>query len=73
MNAQTSLSIKYTMLRITVGTTTTHLVMWLRDSAMAYSATTVLPAEVCAATKTFCLDSICNMACFWKVSSSKGY
>lgn len=29
-----------------------HLVMCLMASAMAYSATTVLPAEVCAATKT---------------------
>ena len=34
----------------------------LNAAAMAYSATTVLPAEVCAETSTFSLRSTCTMA-----------
>ena len=41
-------------------------------SAKAYSATTVLPADVCAATKTHSLRSSRYIASFWKVSSSNG-
>lgn len=41
--------------------------------AHAYSATTVLPAEVCAATRTDWLRSRQRIACFWKVSSSNGH
>ena len=41
--------------------------------AMAYSATTVLPAEVCAATNTESPFSRWYTASFWKLSSSKGY
>jgi hypothetical protein len=41
--------------------------------AMAYSATTVFPAEVCAATKTESPFSRWYTASFWKLSSSKGY
>lgn len=51
----------------------TNLVMCLRDSAIAYSATTVFPAEVCAATKTLSWVSKCNTACFWKTSNSNGH
>ena len=53
--------------------TRTDFVMWLRARAMAYSATTVLPADVWAATKTFCFASNCNIACFWNVSNLNGY
>jgi hypothetical protein len=41
--------------------------------AMAYSATTVLPAEVWAATNTLSPISRWYTASFWKLSSSKGY
>ena len=37
---------------------------------MAYSATTVFPADVCAEMNTDWLFSRQMMACFWKVSSS---
>ena len=49
-----------------------HLVRCLRASAMAYSATTVLPADVCAATNTHSCFSRCKIARFWNVSSSNG-
>eukprot|EP00965_Chrysotila_dentata_P091281 3013948-Pleurochrysis_carterae.AAC.2 len=39
---------------------------------MAYWATTVLPADVCAATSTESPRSIAPMACFWNRSNSKG-
>ena len=42
-------------------------------SAMAYSATTVLPADVCAATRTDSPRSRHAMAVLWKGSSTKGY
>lgn len=44
--------------------------MRLADSAIAYSATTVLPADVCAATSTDSSRSMCMIAAFWNVSSS---
>jgi hypothetical protein len=44
---------------------------WAR--AIAYSATTVFPAEVCAATKTESPISKWYTASFWNVSSSNGY
>ena len=44
--------------------------MCLLASAMAYSATTVFPAEVWAATNTLSLVSKHRTACFWKVSNS---
>ena len=47
------------------------LVMCFCDRAMAYSATTVFPADVCAEMNTDWLFSRQMMACFWKVSSSK--
>ena len=47
-----------------------YLVMCLLANAMAYSATTVFPADVWAATKTLSLFSKQSTACFWKVSSS---
>lgn len=47
--------------------------MCLRAIAMAYSATTVFPADVWAATKTHSFSSRWTMACFWNVSSSNGY
>ena len=47
-------------------------VQCLAASAKAYSAATVLPAEVCAATNTDRPASMCTMASFWNVSSSKG-
>jgi hypothetical protein len=40
---------------------------------MAYSATTVLPAEVCAATKTDSLRSIDEIDTRWKGSRVNGY
>ena len=51
----------------------THLVMCFWERAMAYSATTVLPADVCAATNTDSWASSLSMACFWKTSSSNGH
>lgn len=53
--------------------TDTHLVMCFWERAMAYSATTVLPADVCAATNTESWFSSLSMACFWKTSSSNGH
>lgn len=53
--------------------TNTHLVMCFWERAMAYSATTVLPADVCAATNTESCASSLRMACFWKTSSSNGH
>lgn len=50
-----------------------YLVWCFADSAMAYSATTVFPAEVCAATNTLSCDSMWIMACFWNGSSSNGH
>lgn len=50
-----------------------YLVWCFADSAMAYSATTVFPADVCAATNTFSCDSMWIMACFWNGSSSNGH
>ena len=47
-------------------------VRWRVESANAYSATTVFPALVCAATNTFCPRSSRHTAAFWKWSSSKG-
>lgn len=37
---------------------------------MAYIATVVLPADVCADTKTFSRFSIARIDCFWNESSS---
>lgn len=51
----------------------TDRVMCFIDNAIAYSATTVLPAEVCAATKTLSCFSRCKIACFWKTSGSNGH
>lgn len=51
----------------------THLVICFWESAMAYSATTVFPADVCAATNTESWASSLRMACFWNTSSSKGH
>ena len=48
------------------------LVQCLVARAKAYSATTVLPALVWAATKTEWPCSRCSTASFWKGSSSKG-
>jgi hypothetical protein len=47
--------------------------LFLRQRAMAYSATTVLPAEVCAATKTDSLRSIDEIDTRWKGSRVNGY
>lgn len=47
--------------------------LFLRHSAMAYSATTVLPADVWAATRTDSLRSIDEMDTRWKGSKLKGY
>lgn len=44
----------------------------LRHWAIAYSATTVFPADVCAETRTDSSRSMEAMATFWKGSSSKG-
>ena len=44
----------------------------LNDWAIAYSATTVLPAEVCAETNTDSLLSIHEMAVSWKGSKTNG-
>ena len=43
------------------------------DMAITYSATTVLPADVCADTSTDWLFSKHNMASFWKGSKVNGY
>lgn len=43
------------------------------DFAMAYSATTVLPAEVCALTRTDWLFSMHNIASRWNGSNVKVY
>lgn len=43
------------------------------DLAMAYSATTVLPADVWAETRTLWLLSMHRIAWRWKGSSTKGY
>ena len=53
--------------------THTHLVMCFWERAMAYSATTVLPADVWAATNTESWASSRSTACFWKTSSSNGH
>ena len=45
------------LLSALMGDVYTHRVMWLAANAMAYSATTVLPADVCAATNT---KSLCS-------------
>ena len=50
-----------------------YLVMCLSDSAMAYSAITVFPAEVWAAINTLSWFSRCNIACFWNTSNSNGH
>lgn len=52
-----------------------YMTLWfsLSDTAMAYSATTVLPADVWAETKTDWLLSIHCMAWRWKASNTKGY
>ena len=49
------------------------LVMCCLDSAMAYSATTVLPADVWAAMNTLSCSSRWRIACFWKLSSVNGH
>lgn len=49
-----------------------YLVICFWDKAIAYSATTVFPADVWAAMKTDSLFSKQRTACFWKVSNSKG-
>ena len=41
--------------------------------AMAYSATTVFPADVCAATKTDSLRSSTDTDVSWKASRTNGY
>ena len=56
-----------------IGDVNTALVKFLIAKATAYSATTVFPAEVWAATRTQCPYSILYIALFWKSSSSKGY
>ena len=43
------------------------------EVAMAYSATTVLPAEVCADTRTDCEFSMHRIASLWNGSSTNGY
>mmetsp|Transcript_111629 Transcript_111629/g.360196 ORF Transcript_111629/g.360196 Transcript_111629/m.360196 type:complete len:215 (-) Transcript_111629:286-930(-) len=45
---------------------------WRKACAIAYSAITVLPADVCAQTKTCSERSTRRTARFWKGSSSKG-
>jgi hypothetical protein len=50
-----------------------NLVMCFMDKAIAYSATAVLPADVCAATSTLSWFSRCSTACFWNVSNSNGH
>ena len=50
-----------------------NLVMCFRERAIAYSATTVFPAEVWAATKTLSWFSKCRIACFWNTSNSNGH
>jgi hypothetical protein len=47
--------------------------LFLRQSAIAYSATTVLPADVCAATKTDSLRCMEEIDTRWKGSNVKGY
>ena len=47
--------------------------LFLRDNAMAYYATAVLPAEVCAQTRTDSSDSMALMAFCWKGSKLNGY
>lgn len=48
-----------------------HLLLCFLERAMAYSATTVLPAEVWAHTRIDSRFSILRTALFWKSSSSK--
>ena len=55
-----------------IGEVYTARVWWRIASAIAYSATAVLPAEVCAATKTFSPRSRWTTARFWNTSSSNG-
>lgn len=43
------------------------------ERAIAYSATTVLPADVCADTKTDWLFSMHKIASFWNGSKTNGY
>ena len=47
--------------------------MSLNAIAMAYSATTVFPAEVCAATSTDSLRSSTDTDVSWKASRTNGY
>lgn len=49
-----------------------YLVLCSKERAMAYSATTVLPADVWAATNTQSWLWRWRMACFWNRSSSNG-
>lgn len=46
--------------------------LFLRHCAIAYSATTVFPADVCAETKTLSLRWIEAIDTCWKGSSAKG-
>jgi hypothetical protein len=49
-------------------------VLFFNANAIAYSATTVLPTEVCAATNTFSRFLSLITACFWKATNnSNGY
>lgn len=47
--------------------------LFLMHCAMAYSAMTVLPADVCADTSTDSLRSMHEMDVLWKGSRVKGY
>jgi len=49
------------------------LLFLFKDNAIAYSAIAVLPAEVCAQTRTDSSDSIALIAFLWKWSNLKGY
>lgn len=60
------------LLRALIGDVYTHRVMCFMASAIAYSATTVLPADVCAATNTQSPCSRWTIASLWKMSSWKG-
>ena len=58
--------------RALMGLVYTQRVMCFIAKAMAYSATTVLPADVCAATNTQSPRSMCTMASRWTTTTARG-
>jgi hypothetical protein len=65
-------SLYFWLLSALMGLVYTTRWLFFRHCAMAYSATTVLPADVCAETKTLSLRSMEAIDTCWNGSSVKG-